>query len=151
MYCPDCVDLDGQAYRLDWIPQIGRMDCASGPSFKAFQMQQRQPDGSYREITLSSVADLRRVERESEQAHRNGEGEAIRFRAWSQDRGNDANSFGEAPDAQVRRELAAAQSEGRGRRRQRLAVIRGRQAEENARTLGPGVTEESASPIAVLD
>lgn len=143
--CPTC------ASRMDWIPQVGRMDASSGPGFKAFTMQQRQPDGSYREITLASVADLRRVERESEQAHRNGEGEAVRFRAWSQDRGNDTNSFGEAPDAQVRRELAAAQSEGRGRRRQRLDVIRGRRAEENARQLGPGVTEATTGALTVVE
>lgn len=151
VYCPDCVDLDGGAYRLDWIPQVGRIDAASGPSFQRFTMQQRQRDGSFKEITLSSVADLRRVERESEVAARNGEGEAVRFRAWSQDRGNDTNTFGEAPDAQVRRELAAAQSEARGRRRQRLDVIRGRAAEENARQLGPGVTEASTGALTVVE
>ena len=50
-------------YPMEWRPQVGRIDASSGPSFKSFQMQQRQPDGSFKEITLSSVADLRRIER----------------------------------------------------------------------------------------
>lgn len=146
----DLPHCDACARTMQWIPQVGRIDAGSGPGFKTFTAQQRQPDGSFKEITLNSVADLRRVERESEQAARNGEGEAMRFRMWSHTASNgDRNSFGDDPSVQAQQNLAALQAEAGDRRRGRLSTIRGEAARLNAEQLGPGVTESSMSVFGV--
>lgn len=85
--CPDCGD------PMEWIPQL-RIDVGGvkGAAFHAFDV-----DVDGRRTVIDSLHTLRRVERESEQRYRNGEGEPLRFRAWSQDRTNrDVGSFGTA-------------------------------------------------------
>lgn len=67
-----------------WIPQVSRMDAANGPGFTAFEGR----DGQNRKVTVDSLAKLRQIERQSEQDARNGEGQPIVWRRWSQDRGN---------------------------------------------------------------
>ncbi len=48
----------------------------------------------YRQTTIGSLADIRRLERESEQAERNGEGRKYVWRDYSQDRSNqDQHAF----------------------------------------------------------
>ena len=82
---------------MDWLPQINLSliaDSARQP------VEVLQPDGSSKTVEVSSLADIRRLERESEQAYRNGEGQPLRWRAYSQNASNqDINSFGAPPDA----------------------------------------------------
>lgn len=63
-----------------------------GTGFTTFDV-----DVDGKKTTIDSLHTLRRVERESEQRYRNGEGEPLRFRAYQQDRSNmDVSSFGDA-------------------------------------------------------
>ena len=81
---------------MSYIPPRVAMD-AKEP-FQRFSTEIRQPDGSYQPVEIDSVSKMRRIERESEIRARNGEGEAIRFRMWSNDRSNgDMNTFGPDP------------------------------------------------------
>lgn len=55
------------------------------------------PSG-FRDVTVSTLADIRRLERESEQAERNGEGRRMVWRDYSQDPSNrDKHTLGEDP------------------------------------------------------
>ncbi len=80
--CPHCCRL------MDWIPQVGRMD-AYEPNAEFDHVLK---DGTT--VHIDSLAKLRAVERDSEQRARNGEGEQLRWRDYSQDKSNtDAHSF----------------------------------------------------------
>lgn len=135
--------------RMDWVvPRTVGFDCSGGSTFQSFDVQQRQPDGSYKPVRVSSVRQMREIERQTEQRARDGEGEAMRFRMWSHDDSQgDQNSFGDDPSVQARKELGQLRQqalEAGGRQREaRLAKITGAEAEANASQLGPGVTEES--------
>lgn len=134
--------------RMEWLPQIGRMDVQGGGGFTGFDTYVRGRDGQEKLVHVASLNDLRRIERETEQAYRNGEGQPMRWRDYAQDHSNrDVNTFGPDPGQQVRAELAAAQANIRGRK-DHLKTLRGADAEQASRTLGPGVTESSASPFA---
>jgi hypothetical protein len=116
------------------IPGIGRMDVGGvkGAAFKAFEMY----DGQNRKVTIDSTHKLRQVERESEQQARNGEGQPIVFRAWSQDRSNrEVNTLGtgggERPDPAYMKKFGK--------------VIRS--ATEPEAGFGPGVSESNASAL----
>lgn len=120
-----------------WIPRVGAMDL--GGSFQSFTTEVRQPDGTYRPVTIDSLAKLRSIERATEIAARNGEGEALRFRMWSHDRSNgDANAFGPDPTPTLTPEVKA-------RFGLRGGVLKSVEAPEV--TLGPGVTESTASAL----
>ena len=86
--------------RLEPIPAIGRMDVGGvkGASFQPFEVSRQLPtrEGLQEHTeTIDSVHKLRQVERDSEQRYRDGEGEPLRFRAWTQDSSNrDVGSFG---------------------------------------------------------
>ena len=67
-----------------WIPQVGRMDGANGPGFEAFDAY----DGQNRPVTVDSLKKLRDIERQSEVDARNGEGQPIVWRRYSQDASN---------------------------------------------------------------
>jgi hypothetical protein len=67
-----------------WMPQVGRMDASSGPGFTAFTAR----DGQNHEVVVDSLHTLRRIERESEQAYRNGEGQPIVWRRYANDNSN---------------------------------------------------------------
>jgi hypothetical protein len=67
-----------------WLPQVGRMDAGSGPGFTAFEAR----DGQNRRVTVDSLSKLRKIERESEQQARNGEGQPLVWRRYAQDRSN---------------------------------------------------------------
>lgn len=62
---------------------IGSMDygAVKGAGFKGFSTT----DGRGQPVQINSLRDLRRVERESEQAARNGEGQPMVWRRWAQD------------------------------------------------------------------
>jgi hypothetical protein len=84
-----------------WIAQVGRMDAANGPGFTAFTAR----DGQNRQVEVSSLHQLRTIERESEQHYRNGEGQPLVWRHYSNERSNrDVHALhptwhgGEAPD-----------------------------------------------------
>lgn len=133
---PHCPNISCGA-DMEWIPAAPAVDL----QFTPLTLQRKQPDGSYREETVSSVAQMRRIERESEVAARNGEGEQVRFRMWSQDRSNgDTNTFG-SPDTPV---LSAAAKAKFGRRGAMKPLA---EAEANERALGPGVTDSNVSAL----
>lgn len=103
VYCPAC-DADLQrTVRMVAVPGIGRMsifsdgDSRNGPKdFSKFTTQIEDPasPSGYREVTIGSLADIRRLERESEQAERNGEGRKMVWRDYAQDHSNaDQHSF----------------------------------------------------------
>jgi hypothetical protein len=84
---PSC---DACANQMAWIPQVGAID-AKEP-FQRFSIYQ---DGQ--KVEIDSLHKMRQIEKESEQRYINGEGEPLRFRAYSQNTSNtDVSSFGEA-------------------------------------------------------
>lgn len=76
--------------RLEWIPQIGRMDFgpSGGTGFKSFSIQDRDERGRVITREIDSLHALRKVERESEQRARNGEGQPLVWRDYAQERSN---------------------------------------------------------------
>ena len=84
---PDCPRCE-VSVRMDWIPAIGRMSLFG--EFEKFTTQIEDPaaPSGYREVAVSTLADIRRIERESEQAERNGEGRKMVWRDYSQDHSN---------------------------------------------------------------
>src|SRR5262245_6473061 len=82
-----------------WIPQVGRMD-----AYEPFQEFETR-DGANNPVVVDSLHKLRQIERESEQQYRNGEGQPLVWRHYSNDRSNrDVHALhpkwqgGEAPD-----------------------------------------------------
>lgn len=121
---------------MAWVPQIQAMDAFEpGQSFYVY-------DGQNRRVEVESFAQMRRIEQESEQQYRNGEGQPLRFRALHQHRSNMGdNTFGPEPAEHPTR--AAAQRFGGSMRR--LAA----DAEGGAPDIpfGPGVSESNASAL----
>jgi len=64
-----------------WIPFTRAMDIGAvkGAGFRGFTCR----DGKGNLVEVDSLHTMRRIERESEQAYRNGEGEPIVFRRWA--------------------------------------------------------------------
>lgn len=92
-YCREavCAACDGP---LVPIPAVGCMsvfsdaDSRHGPRDFAKSTVQVEDPGSptgYRTETIGSLSDIRRIERESEQRARNGEGQTLVFRDYAQD------------------------------------------------------------------
>jgi hypothetical protein len=83
---PRCV-VCGQP--LDWVPAAPAMDFgpSGGAGFKAFTIDE-EIRGETQRIEIDSLAKLRRVERESEQRARNGEGRPLVWRDYQQGRSN---------------------------------------------------------------
>jgi len=76
--------------RMAWLPQVGRMDAACGPGFTAFETY----DGRNQPVLVDSLKKLRDIERDSEQRARDGEGQPIVWRRYSQDNSNrDVNTL----------------------------------------------------------
>ncbi len=102
--CP-CCDADlGRTVRMAPIPAFRLSvfrdaDPRNGSrDFTKAQIQVETPGGGFREVTVGSLADIRRLERESEQAERNGEGRRMVWRDYAQDRTNaDKHTLGEDP------------------------------------------------------
>lgn len=123
---------------MQWIPQIGMMDARE--PFQRFSANIRQRDGSYQVVEIDSLTKMRRIERETEQAARNGEGEALRFRMWNNDASNgDANTFG--PDPGVAPSAAA---------KHRFGLQHGTKpiSDPDSVVLGDGVTDANVSALA---
>lgn len=70
--------------RLDWMPQIGRISAGGGPTFTSFETT--GPDGKLTRI--NSITELRAMERRAEQMARNGEGQPMIWRDFSNDVSN---------------------------------------------------------------
>lgn len=95
----DCIDS-----RMEQAPRPGdfgfdlRTDGGGGKASQKFTIHRQVPtkDGLVQVAeTVSSLHDVQRIERDSEQRYRNGEGEPLRFRAAHQNASNlDVNSFG---------------------------------------------------------
>lgn len=94
--------------RMEWIPfarfsvfsDSGRED---GKSFDKFTTVVEDPGapGGFRETTIGSLADIRRLERESEQLERDGLGRRMIWRDYSQDASNrDVHTI--APDPSMK-------------------------------------------------
>lgn len=123
--CPEC----GQD--MDWIPQVGRMDALE--PFQRFETT----DGRGQPITIDSLHKLRQIERESEVHERNGEGQRMVWRKYSQDPSNvHVHTLGTDPQEAPSR--AAAAKFGPGIRKS---------AEEPSVTYGPGVTDANTSAL----
>lgn len=125
---PTCGDCQVQTV---WIPKIGRMDALE--PFQEFSTF----DGQNRPVLIDSLHKLRQVERESEQQARNGEGQPLVWRQYSQDRSNrDVHTLGsyggEAPSPEAKRKFG-----------QTLRKVAG----EPEVPLGPGVTEGSVHGV----
>jgi hypothetical protein len=106
-----------------------------GAAFKKFSVN---VDGQ--RVEVDSLHTLRRIERESEQRYRNGEGEPLRFRMWNQSASNkDVNSFGEAGSI-------GEQTYGSGTPLQKSGKVGVRRHGEEAPTvkLGPGMKQAAA-------
>jgi len=116
-----------------WIPQVGRMD-----AYEPFQEFETY-DGRNERVTIDSLHKLRQVEEESLQLARNGEGQPIVWRRYSQNRSNrDVHTLhpdwrgGEQPTREAVKKFAP--------------TLR-RAAEEPDVDYGPGVSD--ASPCAL--
>lgn len=99
----------GGPIRMDWIPNARFSlfsDAATegGSSFAKFTLPVEDPGSptGFREETVASLADIRRLERESEQRERNGEGRRMVWRDYSQDASNrDRHTLGEDPSVKA--------------------------------------------------
>jgi hypothetical protein len=117
-----------------WIPAVGRMDAANGPGFQAFTTT----DGRGNPVTIDSLAKLRAVERESEQAYKNGEGQPMVWRRWAQDRSNqDRPTLGSWDGS----EQPTAES------KQRFGSTLRKSVEEPDAAYGPGVSDANTSAL----
>ena len=129
--CPYCH------IQADYIPTTRAMDVGGvkGSAFKAFDTY----DGQNRKVRVENLRDLRRLERESEQQARNGEGQPLVFRRWHQDDSNkDVNTLaghfagGEQPTDAAKRKFGQ--------------TLR-KSAEAPDTGFGPGVSESNASAL----
>jgi hypothetical protein len=122
-----------------WLPAVGRMDASSGPGFEAFDAY----DGQNRPVRVDSLKKLRDIERQSEVDARNGLGQPIVWRRFSQDRSNhDVHSLAptfhqERPDpAYVKKFAPAIKRDG---------------AEAPDAAYGPGISDATPSALDTLD
>ena len=76
--CPLCTACD---ISMNWVPQVGGMD-AREPSF------QSTVSINGRETTVGSLHQMRQIERQTEQQARNGEGQRLVWRDYSQNSSN---------------------------------------------------------------
>lgn len=103
--CPCCEGDLGWLTRMEPIPGIGRMSVFSdadsrngSKDFAKTTIQVEDPRGGFRNVTVGSLSDIRRLERESEQAERDGVGRRMVWRDYSQDHSNgDKHTLGEDP------------------------------------------------------
>lgn len=121
---------------MTWIPAIGCMDAFEpGQEFVTY-------DGQNRPVLVESMAKMRKLERESEQQFRNGEGQPLRFRALHQNRSNMLdNTFGADPSEKP----TAASAKRFGGPSRAMAGGEGGSAPDVA--FGPGVNESNASAL----
>jgi hypothetical protein len=123
---PLCCDLP-----MDWVPQIGRMDALEpGQEFYCY-------NGRNERVLVESLSQMRKIERESEQAERNGEGQKMVWRKYSQDHSNvHESTLGTAP--------TEAPSEAAQRR---FGPTLKKSSDAPEVSFGPGVSESNASAL----
>ena len=129
--CPTC----GQP--MHWIPQTSAMDIGAVKTagFHGFTTT----DGRGQRVHVDSLHTLRRVEREAEQAFRNGEGQPMVFRRWAQGSSNrDAPTLSKSYDGGEHPTPEA---------KQRFGSTLQKSAESPERPFGPGVSEANASAL----
>jgi hypothetical protein len=106
VYCPACDADLSRMVRMTPIPAMrislfSDADPRQGSrDFTKFTTPVEDPSSptGFRDATVSSLADIRRLERESEQAERNGEGRRMVWRDYAQDASNkDQHTLGEDP------------------------------------------------------
>ena len=121
--------------KTNWIAQVGRMDASSGPGFTAFEAR----DGMNNLVTVDSLKKLRDIERDSEQRFKDGEGQPVVWRRWSQDSSNrDVHALHPKWDAGERPDPAWVKKHG--------AALR-RSAQEPDVEYGPGVTADTPTGL----
>jgi len=106
VYCPACDADLSRMVRMVPIPAMrislfSDADPRNGSrDFAKFTTQIEDPSSptGYRDATIGSLADIRRLERESEQAERNGEGRRMVWRDYAPDHSNaDQHTLGADP------------------------------------------------------
>jgi hypothetical protein len=154
-YCGVCGQLTPDVYRsvvvgaqanppqhcaraMVWIPQVGAMDIGAvkGAGFHGFTTT----DARGNPVQIDSLHKLRQVERDAEQAARNGEGQPMVWRRYAQDGSNrDQPTLsktyygGDAPTPQAKH---------------RFGSTLKKSAEEPARHVyGPGVDDSNTSAL----
>lgn len=150
--CPGCQSVRRDVYRscaegaqarpplchacgepMAWHPAIGAMDVGGGPTFHAFDTY----DGRNNLVRVDSLHKLRDVERESEKMARDGVGQQVTWRMFSNDRSNrHVNTHG--PDPSERPTQAAIEKYGPGIRRM---------SEEPERPYGPAVSDANTTAL----
>jgi hypothetical protein len=131
--CPACGN------RMTWRPQAAfdlRTD--GSPAFAKFTTY----DGHNNPVVVDSLHAVRKLERESEQAYRNGEGQPLVFRAWSQTRGNRLDPTLGEPAAPA---LSAAGKRKFGLQGGARSIPSG--GGEPDIPFGPGINESNASAL----
>lgn len=138
VWCPTCATV-GVETRMDWIPQIGRMDAANGPGFVGFDTF----NGRNEKVHVSSLKQLRDLERQSEVDYKNGEGQPLVFRRWSQsDTNKDVHSL--TPSLQGGEQPTEA-----GKHKFGSTLQKSTEAPDTG--FGPGVSESNASALGGVD
>jgi hypothetical protein len=118
---------------MNYIPMIGAID-AKEP-FQRFETF----DGQNRPVVVDSLKKLRQIEKESEQQYRNGEGQPIVFRKWSNDNSNKDQSAlhknwdgGEQPTDDAKRRFGSSLKKS---------------VDAPDESFGPGVSDANASAL----
>lgn len=128
---------------MTWMPQA-RFDMRSdsgSSDIPKFTVR----DGQNQLVEIDSLHKLRKLERESEQQARNGEGQPLRFRAYSQNRSNmQDNTFG--PDPASRPSTAGKKKFGLQGATKQIDASQG----EPTHTYGPGVNDSNTSALDAL-
>lgn len=131
---------------FEWIP-FCRFDVKTDGDgnkggFQKFSVHRQvmTPDGpKQEEVVIDSLHTLRRIERESEQAHRNGEGEKLAFRAYSNEPTNkDVGLFGAFVPEDTKLQKSGRVS---------VKAITPADGSEPTVTTGPGMHGSPLSPI----
>ena len=139
--CPNCFEM------MTWKVPRPRMSLGTDGgtedrhTFHKFTAR----DGRNQLVEIDSINKLRQVERESEQLARNGEGQRITFRAFSQDSSNrDVNTHGE-PERPP--ELTAESKRKWGLRGNTQRVDAPADGSLPTYEYGPGVNDSNTSPL----
>jgi hypothetical protein len=129
--CPRC------GARMSWIPAAPAVDLAFAPT----PVEVLQPDGTHKQVMLTSLNQLRQLEHQSEIRARNGEGQQMVWRDYSQDRSNqDAHTLGDPLGGAPVSKAAAAKFGRRG-------TFKALGTEAPTAELGPGVTDANVSAL----
>lgn len=129
---PTCATC-GPDQIMDWLPAVGAMDTFDvNKAFDTF-------DGRNNPVRIDSLKKLRQVERESEVNARNGEGQQVNWRMYSNGRSNThSNTLGEAVEAKP--------SEA-GKKKFGKQILKSIEGQAPEVTFGPGVSEANCSAL----